>query len=112
MKEFCEQNVFSKCSFEELETLYEEAKLYNHFADIPEASPLYKYIDVFLNASAYPAYSVFCLQLCRSYIDKQPSLYPLTCVTDDSTDFKKLLDKRIQENKNKPHGYGYTTWIK
>lgn len=99
MKEFCVPNVFSKCGFEELTTLYEETKRYNHFADIPETSPLYKYMEKFFKSSPYKSISVFYLQLTRAYIDCS-SIYPetpLAGVSDTNTDFKKLLDKRIQE---------------
>ena len=72
MPNFCEPNVFNQCSFEELEILYNESKLYEFFYMIHETSPLYKYKEEFLRVSPYKSISVFYLQLTREYIDKRP----------------------------------------
>ena len=107
MNEYCGTNIFKKCNSEELAILYEESKLYNHIADIPETSSLYKYIDEFLRVSEFKSYAYFCLQICRACIDNTPTVYPYYQRPADLVNetegvkFQQILDKRVQEIKNK-----------
>lgn len=71
MANFKYTNIFNKCTIEELENLYKESKLYNHFAEIPETSPLYKYMQEFLKVSEYRTIAPFYLDLTRALIDKK-----------------------------------------
>ena len=103
MGNFCEPNVFSKCSFDELVTLYEESKRYNHFVNISETSPLYKYMEEFLKVNQYKTISVFYLQLTRAYIECP--LYPNIMIPQSDTEnvhtLQEIINKRIQDIKNK-----------
>lgn len=102
MPKFCNPpNIFYKCSFNELEVLYNESKKYNHFSDIPEASPLKPYMKQFLEVSVYKSISQFYLLLTRSYIDMRPKFTP-----DELDEFIIKIAKReeIDEKRKQLRG--------
>ena len=76
MTKFTYPNIFYRCEYEELKLLYEESKKYNHFSEIPETSPLYKYMMEYVDTSIYKSISIFYLNLTRALIDKTPRLDP------------------------------------
>lgn len=99
MPKYCNPpDVFYKCSFNELEVLYEESKKYNHFADIPERSPLKPYMEQFLEVSIYKSISQFYLLLTRRYIDMRPKYTPDEI---DECLIKIAMEEELKEKRKK-----------